>query len=182
MSTWYAKEAVPLGTLEWARAQKGFFMGTGPHDPMAAGYVELSRRLTAARRSGWVGGFTSTMELYRVLTGQPNDVVTPYGHIWFERGTPDPYRLALVGGDLAIQIFDSVSREDLLVRRVSPDVTYRGSTAAEAVEAAATMEEVGRRLASGEVALQPFADYITAYLGFYRALRPGEEELIHTRT
>ena len=44
------------------------------------------------------------------------------------------------------------------------------------------MEEIGQQLKRGDEALQPFADNIKAYLDIYRSLRPGEEELIHSRT
>ncbi len=168
MATWYSIRAVPVGTLDWIAGQGAFYV-TQDYE-RSVPYSELMRRERDGRWSGWVSDRTSVMELYWALTGQPPD---PRRHLWFETGKPDPYRLALVGGDLVVPI---LSQSDF------PVTSLRLSTAAEAAEAVAVMEGIWQRFESGEAALQPCAQDIKAYAAFYRTVRLGDEELIYART
>ena len=170
MAVWYQIRTVPLGTCAWL-AEQDRFLAT--QHVYSEGLRKLRALQEAGRSSGWVGDYRATMELYKALIGKVGESVDY--HIWHETGEPDPYRLALVGGDLKIAVYAAENER-------YPEWPYRCSTAEEAAQAAATMETIGERLHSREEALQPFARDIEAYLSFYRSLRLGEEELIYGKT
>jgi hypothetical protein len=167
MSTWYMITTVPVGTYAWV-AELGAFQALNMYEQGEA-YERFGR--LQERHSDWVGGATSTPKLYEALTGEalPGSIRARF---WEWVGEPDPYRLALIGGDLWVPFYSSRFIE----------TSFRLSTTEEAAEALRVMERIAARLDGGEEALQPFAGNIHAYLDFYRSVKLGEEELVYGHT
>lgn len=165
MSTWYMITTAPVGTHAWV-AELGEFRAPNLYE-LGEDYERFGR--LQERHSDWVGGRTSTPKLYEAVTGRSLSGIS----FWEWTGEPDPYRLALIGGDLWVPFYDASG---------FIDTSFRLSTVEEAAEALRVMEEIAARLERGEEALQPFARDIHAYLDFYRSVRPGEEELVYSHT
>lgn len=164
---------VPAGTCAWA-AKLGAF-----RDASLQTRGRDYERFVAMqdRASDWVlGASRRGTDLYEALTGE----LVRNQPLWYQTEGTDPYRLALIGGDLLIPLLDyeAQGKDDFRHWQTS----YRFSTTEEAAEALRVMEGINERLESGEEALQPFARDIRAYLDFYRSVKPGEEELVYGHT
>ena len=110
--------------------------------------------------------YSGAAELYEALRDLPKSA--PYNRdLWFDT-SDDPYKLALIGGNLLVYGDPNNEWTD------SGDLPLRGATAEETVRAAQAMREIAA-LDWPILKEEDYASTIRLYLHAYSHLKPGDE-------
>ena len=150
MSRWFSVSVCPPGTYDWVAKR---------------GSLEKFDELFVLREKWGEPGFTSftgVKRLYEKLRGLPESPYYRYD-LWFDT-SDDPYKLALIGGNLLIHATASEKE----------DPPLRGTTAEETQQAIQTMNEIAA-LDWPVLKEEYHASTIRSYQRLYSRLEPGDE-------
>ncbi len=152
---WLTFSLHPPGSYAWA-VERGCLVGHTDE-------LTLKRRFKMPLYSCYSGA----AELYEVLRGLPKNSLHYVRTFWLDT-SDDPYKLALIGGNLLVYGDPNNEWTD------SGDLPLRGATAEETVRAAQAMREIAA-LDWPVLKEEDHASTIRQYLRAYSHLEPGEE-------